>query len=164
MKLFITTTITLNVLFAVLCEPSSVSQQLKYPQVKQPLSQAEREVRKLEREWLDAYEQRDSVAMKRIVADDFKLSMSNGAVQTKADILAQLKYGRDSGSLSPKFSTEDVRSHVQGDTVVLTGRFVQQMGRDGQTRTMQMRYNDSYVKKQGRWQVVTSQLSRIQPR
>jgi ketosteroid isomerase-like protein len=164
MKLFITTTITLNVLFAVLCEPSSVSQQLKYPQVKQPLSAAEREVRKLERAWLDAYEQRDSVAMKRILADDFKLSMSNGAPQTKADILAQLKYGRDSGSLSPKFSTADVLSRIKGDTVVLTGRFIQHMERDGQTRTMQMRYTDSYTKKQGRWQVVASRLTRIQPR
>ena len=83
-------------------------------QTEQPLSQAEQEVRKLERAWLDAYEQRDSVAMKRIVADDFRLSMSNGAGQTKADILAQLKSGRDAGFPSPKFSTEDVVSHVKG--------------------------------------------------
>lgn len=130
-------------------------------QKENPLSQAEQEVRKLEREWLDAYEKRDSEAMGRIVADDFKLTFSDGSVQTKADILAQLKTGRESGRPSSKLSTEDVQSRVEGETVILTGRFIQQMERDGQTRTMQFRYTDTYAKRQGRWQVVSSQLTRI---
>ncbi|MDQ3473448.1 MAG: DUF4440 domain-containing protein, partial [Acidobacteriota bacterium] len=126
------------------------------------LSSAEREVRKLEREWLDAYEKYDAEAMNRIVADDFKLMFSNGSVQTKVDILAQLQSGKDSGRPSPKFSTEEVQSRVEGETVILTGRVNQTMERGGQTRTMQMRYNDTYAKRQGRWQVIASQLTRIQ--
>jgi ketosteroid isomerase-like protein len=101
--------------------------------------------------------------MNRILAEDFKLSFSNGMVRTKADILTQLKAERDSGSPSPKFSTEDVQSRVEGESVILTGRFIQQTERDGQTRTMQMRYTDTYAKRQGRWQVSASQLTRIQP-
>jgi CubicO group peptidase (beta-lactamase class C family) len=131
------------------------------PQQGQSLSQSEQEVRKLEREWLDAYEQHDAVAMDRILADDFKLAHANGAVQTKADILAELKAARDSGRPEPKFSTEDVHSRVEGDTVILTGRFIQRMERDGQARTMEARYTDTYVKRQGHWQVVASQLTRI---
>jgi CubicO group peptidase (beta-lactamase class C family) len=142
---------------------SSVLQQPQKPHAEQSLSQDEREVRKLEREWLDAYEKRDAEAMNRILTDDFKLSFSNGMVQTKADILAQLKAGRDSGLPAPKFSTEDVQSRVEGETVVLTGRVIQQMERDGQTRMMQMLYTDTYAKRQGRWQVSASQLTRIQP-
>lgn len=142
---------------------SSVSQPPQPPRHEQPLSQAEREVRQLERAWLDAYEQRDAEAMNRILADDFKLLFSNGMTQTKADILAQLKFGRDAGSPSPKLSTADVQSRVEGETVILTGRFIQQMERDGQSRTMQMRYTDTYAKRQGRWQVIASQLTRIQP-
>ncbi len=53
-------------------------------------------------------------------------------------------------------------ARVEGDTVILAGRLVQQMERDGQTRTMQMRYTDTYAKRQGRWQVIASQLTRIQ--
>ena len=132
-------------------------------QVRQQLSEAEREVKKLEREWLDAYEKYDAEAMNRIVSDDFKLTFSNGSVQTKADILAQLKSAQDANRPSPKFSTEDVQSRVEGDTVILTGRVIQQMTRDGQTRMMQMRYTDTYAKRQGRWQVIASQLTRIQP-
>ena len=130
-------------------------------QQKQLLSQSEQEVRKLEREWLDAYERRDADAMNRIVADDFKLTRSNGSVETKADILAALKAARDSGRPEPKFSTEDVQSRIEGDRIILTGRFIQRMERDGQTRTMEARYTDTYVKRQGRWQVVASQLTRI---
>jgi ketosteroid isomerase-like protein len=130
-------------------------------QTQQRLSQAEQEVRKLEREWLDAYEQHDAAAMDRIVADDFKLTQSGGGVQTKADILAALKSPRAAGRAEPKFSTADVESRVEGDTVILTGRFIQQMERDGQTRTMEARYTDTYAKRQGRWQVVASQLTRL---
>ena len=126
----------------------------------QPISQSEQEVRKLEREWLDAYEQHDAVAMDRIVADDFKLTQSSGAVQTKPDILAALKVARDSGRPEPKFSTEDVHSLVEGDTVILTGRFIQRMERDGQARTMEARYSDTYARRQGRWQVVASHSMR----
>src|SRR2546423_2183519 len=124
-----------------------------------PLSPAEQEVRKLEREWLDAYEQHDSVAMDRILADDFKLTQSGGGRQSKADIMAALRAARDAGRARPKFSTEDVQSRVSGDAVVLTGRFVQRMERDGQTMTMAERYADIYQKRGGRWQVVTSQLT-----
>jgi CubicO group peptidase (beta-lactamase class C family) len=126
----------------------------------QPISQSEQEVRKLEREWLDAYEQHDALAMDRILADEFRLTQS-GAVQTKANILAALKVTPDSGRPEPKLSTEDVQSRVDGDTVILTGRFIQRMERGGQTRTMEARYTDTYVKRQGRWQVVASQLTRL---
>ena len=128
----------------------------------QSLNQSEQEVRKLEREWLDAYEKRDVEAMNRILSDDFKLTLSNASVQTKADILTQLKSAQESGRPSPKFLTEDVRSRVEGETVVLTGRLVQSMERDGQTRTMRASYTDTYAKRQGRWQVVASQLTRLQ--
>lgn len=133
------------------------------PQNERELSQAEREVRKLEREWLDAYEKRNAAEMNRIVSDDFKLTFSDGAVQTKAEILTQIKSAQGSPQPSSKLSTEDVQSRVDGDTVILTGRYIQTMERDGQTRTMQMHYTDTYAKRQGRWQVIASQLTRIQP-
>jgi CubicO group peptidase (beta-lactamase class C family)/ketosteroid isomerase-like protein len=135
------------------------SRPLRQPPIHLPLSPAEQEVRKLEREWLDAYEQHDGVAMDRILADDFKLTQFGGGVQTKADILAQLKATRDPSRPEPNLSTEEVQSRVEGNSVILTGRFIQRMGRDDETRTMEARYTDTYVKRQGRWQVVASQLT-----
>lgn len=131
-----------------------------YAQNPQPkLSQAEQEVRKLEREWLDAYEKRDSDAMNRIVADEFKLTYSNGMVRTKADVIAEIKAGQSSGQTPPKFSTDEVQSSGEGDTVTLTGIFTQRSERG----MMRARYKDVYVKRDGQWQVLSSQLTRISP-
>jgi len=135
-------------------------QVLTQPQTQQKLSKAEQAVRKLEREWLDAYEKRDAEAMNRIAADDFTINFG-GTSQTKADIMKGLQSPPNVSRPTTKFSTDNVTSQVFGDTVILTGRVTQQMERDGQTRTMQSRYTDVYVKRNGRWQVVASQLSPI---
>jgi CubicO group peptidase (beta-lactamase class C family) len=143
--------------------PVAPDQSNSQPQTQQQLSQAEQEVRKLEREWLDAYEQHDVGSMDRILADDFKLTQSDGRTQSKADIMAELKAARDGAHAEPKFSTDEVQSRVEGDAVILTGRFIQRMERDGQTTTMTARYTDTYQKRAGRWQVVVSQLTPIPP-
>ena len=116
-------------------------------------------VQKLERAWLDAYEQRDTKAMDAIVADDFTITFPNGSMQTKTQILASLKGPRPAGR-SIKFHTEDVQARAYGDTVILIGRVVTQYQRDGQTASKEeQRYTDTYVKRNGRWQVVASHLS-----
>src|SRR5919108_6358356 len=78
------------------------------------------EVRKLERAWLDAYEQRDEKAMDAIVADDFVITFPDGSRQTKSEIISVLRTARQRGGATPKFYTEDVQSRVYGNTVILT--------------------------------------------
>jgi uncharacterized protein (TIGR02246 family) len=124
---------------------------------------AEAEVRKLEREWLDAYEKRDAAAMDRIVADDFTITFPNGAVQTKAQLMAGIKRPRKEGQPAPRFFTEDVRARAYGDTVVLIGKVVTEVTRDGKAVREESRYTDTYVKRGGRWQVVASHLSNVPP-
>ncbi|HKO36117.1 MAG TPA: nuclear transport factor 2 family protein [Pyrinomonadaceae bacterium] len=116
-------------------------------------------VQKLERAWLDAYEQHDTKAMDAIVADDFTITFPNGSMQTKAQILASLKRPRPAGR-SIKFHTEDVQARVYGDTLILIGRVITQYQSDGQIASKEeQRYTDTYVKRNGRWQVVASHLS-----
>jgi uncharacterized protein (TIGR02246 family) len=120
------------------------------------------QVRQLEREWLDAYEKRDSAAMQRIVADDFTIVFPDGASQTKADILAMLERGRTGGRPSPRFTTEDVQARAYGDTVILSGRVItHRKGADGTVERQESRYTDTYVRLGGRWQVVASHLSNV---
>ncbi|HVF87578.1 MAG TPA: nuclear transport factor 2 family protein [Pyrinomonadaceae bacterium] len=122
-------------------------------------NEAEQEVRRLERAWLDAYEQHDAKAMDTIVADDFVITFPDGSMQTKSQILDSIKAPRNRASLSLKFYTEDVRARVYGETVILTGRVVTEYPREGKTVKEQSRYTDTYIKRQGRWQVVASHLS-----
>ena len=117
-------------------------------------------VQKLERAWLDAYEQHDAKAMDAIVADDFSITFPNGSMQTKPQIMASLNRSRPAGAPTMKFRTEEVRARVYGDTVILTGLVITEIQRGGQTTsTEQQRYTDTYVKRNGRWQVVASHLS-----
>lgn len=122
----------------------------------QQTSQAEQDVRRLERAWLDAYERRDAEAMYRIVADDFTITFPNGEIQTKAQVINSLK-GPAGSPL--KFYTEDVSSRAYGDTVILIGRVIAEWEQDGKKVKGQHRYTDTYVKRRGRWEVVASHLS-----
>lgn len=128
------------------------------------LSRDEQEVRKLEREWLDAYEQRDVAAMNRIVADDFTITFPNGGMQNKSQIVAGLTAPVREGQPGYKFHTEDVESRAYGGTVILIGRVVTQSTQEGKTVREESRYTDTYVKRRGRWQVVASHLSNVAPR
>ena len=125
----------------------------------QEASGAEQEVRKLERAWLDAYEQNDAKAMEAIVADDFTITFPDGSMQTKPQSMERIKRPRNPASPAPKFYTEDVRSRAYGDTVILMGRVISEYVRDGKTVKDASRYTDTYVKRGGRWQVVASHLS-----
>lgn len=128
-------------------------------------SSVEQDLLKLEREWLDAYTRRDVAAMDRIEADDFMITFSDGSVRTKADEIAALKGPAPAGT-PPVFMTADTKVRVYGDTAVLTGKVIMkgtQMdgANKGQEFTIEQRYTDTYVKRNGRWQVVASQLTGI---
>ena len=132
-------------------------------QAQQPnRTKAEEEVRKLERQWLDAYEQSNPAAMDRIVADDFTITFPNGAMQTKPQLMAMIKASQRTSEPRMRFHTEDVRSRAYGDTVILIGRVVTEYERDGKPVQELSRYTDTYVRRDGRWQVVASHLSSIE--
>ena len=125
-------------------------------QANKELSKSEQEVRRLERAWLDAYEKRDVEAMNAIVADDFTITFSDGAMQTKPQIIESLKRPRGSSST---FITEGVQSRVYGDTVILIGLVISEWKQNDKPMTDRSRYTDTYVKRNGKWQVVASHLS-----
>lgn len=129
------------------------------------MSKAEQEVRRLERAWLDAYEQFDAKAMDSIVGDDFAITFPNGEAQTKPQLMDDISKPRRASAPSLKFHTEDVTSRSYGDTVVLRGLVVTEYQREGKAVREQSRYTDTYVRRGGRWQVVASHLSNApQPR
>jgi uncharacterized protein (TIGR02246 family) len=122
---------------------------------------AEQEVRRLERAWLDAYEQRDAKAMEAIVADDFTITFTDGSIQTKKQIMMWINEPRNPNTPSNKLYTEDVLARVYGETVILIGRVITEWQQNGKTVREQNRYTDTYVRRGGRWQVVASHLSNV---
>lgn len=119
-----------------------------------------REVQDLERVWLNAYEQHDQKAMDAILADDFLITFPDGSSQNKSQVVSSLNAQAASNRPTTKFYTEDVKARVYDDTVILTGRVVAEWQREGKPLAKELsRYTDTYVKRNGRWQVVASHLS-----
>ncbi len=123
-------------------------------------SNVEADLLKLEREWLDAYMKRDVAALERIEADDFSITYSTGDSRTKAQELAHLKSNSD-GEGTFKLSTEDTKVRVYGDTTVLTGTLIQQRVDNGKEINLRVRYTNVWVKRNGRWQVVAVQFTKM---
>jgi uncharacterized protein (TIGR02246 family) len=137
------------------------------PSTSMAASPAEQELLKVEREWLDAYLKRDAAAIDRIEANDFVITHADGRMMTKADEIASLKKPAPAGP-GPTFMTSDTKVRVYGDAAVLTGKFIQKGvygdgPKKGQEYNIQQRYTDVYVKRDGRWQVVASHLTGINP-
>ena len=126
-------------------------------------SSAEQAVRQLERAWLDAYEKFDAEAMDRIVAGDFAITFPNGEMQTKEQLMKMVRGPKPPSAGPVRLFTEDVQARVYGDTVILRGRVVTEMQKDGQPHRDESRYTDVYVQTNGRWQVVASHLSALPP-
>jgi uncharacterized protein (TIGR02246 family) len=121
---------------------------------------AEKEVRNLERAWLNAYETHDAKAMDEIVGDEFFIVFRDGRKQTKPELMAQIKRPITNPNRTQKFRTEDVKAKVDGNTVVLTGRVITELIQDGKiASTSEDAYVDTYVKRNGRWQVIESHLT-----
>jgi ketosteroid isomerase-like protein len=144
-------------------ELTSALQELEHaPSGAAPLgADAEQQVRKIEREWLDAYEQHDAVAMERILADEFTITYGNGHTESKAQVVEGAKARAKSALPPTKFATETVQARIEGDTVVLTGHLLQKSERGGEAMTMRCSYTDTYAQRTGRWQVISSRLKRL---
>jgi hypothetical protein len=116
---------------------------------------AEEEIKQLEREWLvESYRKTDLSAYDRIVADDFTITHSNGRVLNKAEKREDISASHISDPASPSyFFIEEARVRVYGDAAVSVGSIAEKHGR--------VRFTNTYVRRDGRWQVVASQLNRV---
>jgi uncharacterized protein (TIGR02246 family) len=119
---------------------------------------AEQAIRQLMSELANAQLKGDTATLDRIWADDFTFTNSSGEVQTKAQRLAEIK----SGELKfDSLSRDEVQVRVYGETAVVTSRGTVKGQRRGQDLSGQSRSTTVYVKRQGRWQVVAQQVTRI---
>ncbi len=121
-------------------------------------SAAEQTVGQLHNEGIQALVRADTAALERMWADDYSFTNPGGNVMDKAGYIGALK----SGGL--KFETLDIadtKVRVYGDAAVVTGRATVKGKGDNQDINDQVRYTTMYVKRQGRWQAVATQATRI---
>jgi ketosteroid isomerase-like protein len=130
---------------------------LAVPAVAQRTS-AEHEVLQVELAWNLALEQGDVAALERIWADEFLDTSFDGSVTTKKEDLAVIA-SRDLVYQSSKVRNLVIR--VYGKSAVVTGHWTAVGQFRGADVSGEFRYTDVYVKREGRWQAVASQITRI---
>jgi ketosteroid isomerase-like protein len=118
----------------------------------------EQALMQMERDWFDAYVKRDAAALERIEADDYMTVDPSGMVSTKAQDIDAIK----SGKLAFQSGTfDDMKVRVYGDAAVVTARVVIKGSYMGQDISGAYRGTDVFVKRGGRWQAVSSHVTRI---
>jgi len=128
----------------------------------------EAEILKLEREWADANKTHNSEAVKRIVSDNAVIVYADGSTGTKADEVKTIESGSITADsyeiLEPKVTV------IDADSAFITGRGVIKNGKNvvaGQKKPIDIsgeyRFVDVYAKRDGKWQVVASQTTKILP-
>ena len=80
-----------------------------------------------------------------------------GHVYSKAQYIAAVTQAIKVDS----YGIADHTVRVYGDTGIVAGRWTGKMTIDGKDASGAFRYTDTFVKRQGRWQVVASQDTRI---
>jgi ketosteroid isomerase-like protein len=99
----------------------------------------------------------DRAALERLLADDYVLQNSSGAVEGKAQFVAEQTAA---GYRLDPFRVEDPIERVMGD-VALLGGVATLTGTDGgRPYRVRLRFMDVWHKRDGRWVVVFTQATR----
>lgn len=119
---------------------------------------AEQSLRQIETEISSAYLKGDMAILDRIWADEYTLTPPNGMVISKAAYLAMLKSGAVKYDY---FKPEKIEVRVYDNAAVVTGVVTVRGSVPGHTINGQDRFLTVYVKRQGRWQAVATQVARV---
>lgn len=123
-----------------------------------PSPLVEQELVKMENEWARAWQLPDPSALENIVADDFTLisSTSKGEVTNKRQYIdSTLKLVHGDG-----YSFERMTVRIFGDTAVINAQFQQSATFAGHDWSGDFLLTDVWIKRDGRWQVVSRHASR----
>lgn len=116
------------------------------------------EIRKVDRERIQAQVNADRVALDRIYADDFIGIGPSGTLRTKKEVLSDFS----SGSLKfQSIMTDDVRIRVYGNAAVETGLSTMKGQDAGKVVPEENRFTRVWIKQGGRWRLVSNHYSNL---
>ena len=113
---------------------------------------------RLEQQWAAAVERNDIAAVGAILADEYVSVFEDGTIGTRA---RELQLVQEFNQHIEESEIQDFFVRAYGDTAVV--RFARHMvgPRNGQRHEVTFRYLDVFVWRDGRWQCVTSQSTRV---
>jgi ketosteroid isomerase-like protein len=101
---------------------------------------------------------RDVATLARLVADDWTIQSEGGSTGTKSGFIDDVRTGR---LVVSSFKLHDMHVRVFGDVAVLQGADDEVSLYDGKTSNGTYNWLDVWVKRDGRWVSVATQLTRV---
>jgi FKBP-type peptidyl-prolyl cis-trans isomerase FkpA len=128
-------------------------------QGKVSIADVEQSLKDVEREWAEAFKNRDKATLSRLLDEQFIFTNDEGQVLNKAQYIETAMQGTKIDS----YELDEVTVRVFGDTCVVSGVWAGKMTSKGKDASGAFRFTDTLVKRLGRWRVVASQDTRIPP-
>ena len=121
------------------------------------------ELTRLLNEFLAGAGRNDAAVHERFWADDLIYTGSSGRRVGKADIMRDVRSAPapKAGDPTTAYTAEDVRIQQYGDTAVVAFRLVGTTARGGATEVSKFLNSGTFLKRGGRWQVVSWQATRL---
>lgn len=116
----------------------------------------------MERQWNQALKNHDAAwIQKNFAADATDISSGNGLLHSKEEDVAMMKADT---TVYETLELSDLKVRVEGNAGIVTG-INHLKGRDetGQEFDLRLAFSDTYIKRNGRWQVWASQHTRVKP-
>jgi ketosteroid isomerase-like protein len=100
----------------------------------------------------------DQAALDRLLAADLTYTHSSGKLETKQELMALIKEGRYQYR---SFTPREMKVRVYGETAVVTGLAEVEVTTDGKPLALKLRYTNVHLRKDGRWQLVAWESTRV---
>jgi ketosteroid isomerase-like protein len=122
---------------------------------------AEKQIRQLERERVEALVKGDVKTLDRILSDDLIYTHSTGRLDTKKSFIDSIKSGAQKYEA---MDHADLSVRTYQHMALITGRSavkVRSGGANAELRSFEIRFMSVFVKQSGRWQMVAWQSTRL---
>src|SRR6266487_2281487 len=118
------------------------------------------EILAIEDQWATAVERQDAAAFDRLAAEDFRFVDEDGRVLNRAQYIAARSHNPENVESAVQ---DEIEVRQYGDAAIATGRSIIHGTRDGVPFVHRFRWIDMYVRRAGRWQAVSGQLTSLPP-
>ena len=112
----------------------------------------------LENSWKESVIKRDAAALNRLYADEYASVDQEGSVWNKSE---DIDIDTTGASRLTSFKLDDMKVRPYGDVAVVTGVNTSQGTLHGYASSSRSRFTDVFVKRDGRWQCVSSQTTAL---
>jgi ketosteroid isomerase-like protein len=112
----------------------------------------------LDRRRMQAMAAKDVAQLEALLADDLIYTHSSARLDTKQSLITNMK---SDATVYSSVEPSDVKAQDLGDVVVLTGAARIRVASQGKQLDFTVRFTDAYARRNGRWQMVVWQSTRL---